>query len=197
MRALRVLVCVAVTTGACGSDSGGATSSTNGDGSIGTGGSGASTGDGASDSGQGGTTGSSAGPTDGSSSSNSDSGDGAAPADGGSDVSLDSGDANTGSPFGHCAPTRRDCPSGSFCVEGCPHGFGNNIPNQGGICSVPGRESCGCGAISQPCTTPGLHCLRPSCCDFPGLCVTVAEENAICAGPDAVRFACGSQSDVP
>jgi hypothetical protein len=106
------------------------------------------------------------------------------------DGPLESG---TSAPLVHCRPGQDDqCPSRSVCVEGCPFGFQSKIPSPGGICSVPGREPCGCGAFDQPCTTPGLHCLYPSCCDFPGICVTPDEETAICKGSDAVRFACGS-----
>lgn len=91
----------------------------------------------------------------------------------------------------HCVPNQPgECSSGSICVEGCPYGWNSNIPSTGGVCSVPGRESCGCGAFLQPCTTVGLHCLFPSCCDFLGVCVTDAEERALCAGADAVRFRC-------
>lgn len=46
------------------------------------------------------------------------------------------------------------------------------------------------GVIPDPCTTPGLDCLYAACGDYEGVCVTPAEKTAICAGPDAVRFAC-------
>lgn len=94
-------------------------------------------------------------------------------------------------PLKHCVPNQPgECPSGSICVEGCPYGWNSNIPNSGGICSVPGRESCGCGAFLQPCTTAGLHCLFSSCCDFLGVCVTDAEEQTLCTGADSLRFRC-------
>lgn len=102
-----------------------------------------------------------------------------------------SGLIDVSTPLAHCRPNEGDqCPSGAACVEGCPFGLQSSIPEPGGVCSVPGREPCGCGAFDQPCTTPGLECLYPSCCDFAGICVTPEEKTAICMGPDAIRFAC-------
>jgi len=84
------------------------------------------------------------------------------------------------------------CGKGSSCIEGCPDKGG------GGLCSVVGRETCGCGAIVyQPCTTPGLQCLYPSCCDFQGLCLTPAERQAVCSGPLAAKFNCTSAVGSP
>jgi hypothetical protein len=77
------------------------------------------------------------------------------------------------------------CPAGSICVEGCPR-----PTSPGGLCTVPGRERCGMGIVPNPCTTPGLDCLYAACGDLEGLCVTPTERARICAGPDAVRFAC-------
>lgn len=92
-------------------------------------------------------------------------------------------------PLTHCLPSSAaPCESGSICVEGCPSNPA--LPDPGGICSVPGRETCGCGAMPQPCTSAGLDCLMPSCCDYPGLCVTPDEKDVICGGPDALRFDC-------
>lgn len=115
------------------------------------------------------------------------------PSDAGmNDGSRESGAVDAGTPLAHCTPSQSDqCPSRSVCIEGCPFGFMSSIPSPGGLCSVPGREPCGCGADDQPCTTPGFLCLYPSCCDFLGVCVTPDEKTAICQGPDAVRFACG------
>jgi hypothetical protein len=104
------------------------------------------------------------------------------------------GDASsmTGSekPLSHCTPgDSNPCSPQSTCIQGCPNKPGLLGP-PGGICSVPGRESCGCGVVDQPCTSPGFKCLYPSCCDYEGLCVTQEERAAICAGADAPRFAC-------
>ena len=76
------------------------------------------------------------------------------------------------------------CGQGSSCIGGCP------LKGGGGLCSVAGRETCGCGIIDQPCTTPGLECLYPSCCDYQGLCLTPDERQTVCAGPLAAKFNC-------
>jgi hypothetical protein len=76
------------------------------------------------------------------------------------------------------------CGAGSACIVGCPRAA------TGGLCRVAGRETCGCGGVDQPCTTPGLTCLYPSCCDFMGLCLTPAERQAVCSGPLAAQFDC-------
>jgi hypothetical protein len=89
--------------------------------------------------------------------------------------------------LGHCTRGQAGtCRSGSECVQGCL----NRLPTPGGVCSVSGRESCGCGVIPSPCTTPGLVCL--TCCDSAGLCVTPAEKAIVCAGPDSARFDCSN-----
>jgi hypothetical protein len=101
-----------------------------------------------------------------------------------------------GAPLGSCRPGTADsCSAGSTCVAGCPMGSNPMVTTPGGLCSAPGRETCGCGVVLSPCTTPGLACLLPSCCDFEGLCVTPSERAVICSGPDAIRFDCaGSPS---
>jgi hypothetical protein len=97
---------------------------------------------------------------------------------------------STDKPLSHCTPgDSNPCSPQSTCIQGCPNKPGLVGP-PGGICSVPGRESCGCGVVDQPCTSPGFKCLYPSCCDYEGLCVTEEERAAICSGPDAPRFAC-------
>jgi hypothetical protein len=99
---------------------------------------------------------------------------------------------DAGAPLGPCRPGAADaCPVGSSCVQGCPNVSSPTLTTPGGLCSVPGRESCGCGVVLSPCTTAGMGCLMPACCDFEGLCVTPAERVAICSGPDALRFNCG------
>ena len=70
-----------------------------------------------------------------------------------------------------------------------PEAFDCAVP---GICSVPGRDTCGCGAVSDPCDTPGTVCLMPACCDYPGICVTPAERASICARPEGAHFDCSS-----
>jgi hypothetical protein len=94
--------------------------------------------------------------------------------------------------LGHCDPLAANpCLGGVECVEGCPYSARPGAGPRGGLCRVPGREQCGCGIIPDPCTTPGLDCLMPACCDDEGLCVTSQEKATICAGPDAFRFECG------
>jgi len=82
------------------------------------------------------------------------------------------------------------CGAGSSCVEGCPSSAKPSIGGVGGICSVPGREMCGCGAVLQPCQTPGTACLMPACCDYEGICVNPTERAAICARPEGAHFDC-------
>jgi hypothetical protein len=62
---------------------------------------------------------------------------------------------------------------------------------------VAGRETCGCGGVDQPCTTPGLDCLYPSCCDYQGLCLTPTERQAVCSGPMAAKFNCAREVSHP
>ena len=116
-----------------------------------------------------------------------DAGDAGGPDGGDEDVAG----TEAGAVLGPCAPGGQDaCPAGSMCVQGCPSSGAAGAKPPGGLCSAPGRESCGCGIIPSPCTTPGLDCLLPACCDNQGLCVTPQEKATICAGPDAFRFAC-------
>jgi hypothetical protein len=93
--------------------------------------------------------------------------------------------------LGHCDPLGAPCGGGVECVEGCPVSARPGAGPRGGLCRVPEREQCGCGIVPYPCTTPGLDCLMPACCDDEGLCVRPQEKAMICAGPDAFRFACG------
>src|SRR5262245_49934475 len=46
------------------------------------------------------------------------------------------------------------CGAGSTCITGCP----TSGPELG-VCSVPGRDTCGCGGVLDPCETPGMICL--------------------------------------
>ena len=66
-----------------------------------------------------------------------------------------------------------------------------------GVCKVPGRETCGCGAAAQACTTAGTSCLMPSCCDHQGLCVTDSERQAVCSGLMASHFRAAHPTPVP
>ena len=99
-------------------------------------------------------------------------------------------DAAPAEALGHCDPLGAPCSGGVECVEGCPFSVRPGAGPRGGLCRVPGREQCGCGIVPSPCTTPGLDCLMPACCDDEGLCVTPQEKATICAGPDAFRFDC-------
>ena len=104
--------------------------------------------------------------------------------------STDGADAGVGgAPLASCAPGSA-CGSGSTCIEGCPASAKPSVGAVGGICSVPGRDSCGCGAAIDTCTTPGTLCLMPACCDYEGICVTPIERAAICARPEAAHFDC-------
>ena len=94
-----------------------------------------------------------------------------------------------GGPLASCVPGGT-CGTGSTCIEGCPASARPSIGAVGGICSVPGRDTCGCGAVLDTCQTPGTVCLMPACCDYEGLCVTPTERAAICARPEAVHFDC-------
>lgn len=98
---------------------------------------------------------------------------------------------DSGSALASCAPAT-GCGTGSTCIEGCPSSARPSIGSVPGICSVPGRDSCGCGAALDPCTTPGTVCLMPACCDYEGICVTPPERAAICARPEGAHFDCSS-----
>jgi hypothetical protein len=116
----------------------------------------------------------------------SDASDGSSAADG-SDAGSDRG------PLASCEPGS-SCGSGSTCIEGCPASVKSSIGSVGGICSVPGRDTCGCGAVLKTCQTAGTSCLMPACCDYDGICVTPAERAAICARPEGAHFDCTSDA---
>ena len=96
-----------------------------------------------------------------------------------------------GAALASCTPDA-GCGTGSMCIEGCPSSAKPSIGAVGGICSVPGRDTCGCGVALDPCTTPGTICLMPACCDYEGICVTPAERAAICARPESAHFDCSA-----
>ena len=112
---------------------------------------------------------------------------------GNSDLSSEQTDAtgDTGSALASCAPAT-GCGAGSTCIEGCPASAKPSIGAVPGICSGPGRDTCGCGAVLDPCDTPGTVCLMPACCDYEGICVTPAERAAICARPEGAHFDCSA-----
>lgn len=101
------------------------------------------------------------------------------------DSSADAADAPI-APLASCTPTA-SCGAGSDCITGCP----TSGPERG-VCSVPGRDMCGCGAVLDPCETPGTVCLMPACCDYKGVCVTPAERADICSRPEGARFDCNA-----
>lgn len=89
-------------------------------------------------------------------------------------------------PYPSCDPAQGGaCGEGSFCREVCP-GDGSAV----GFCTIPDRDSCGCGGVFDPCDTAGTTCLMPSCCDYWGLCVTPDEGDSICDGLFAEHFDC-------
>ena len=109
---------------------------------------------------------------------------------GGLDTPADQTDGgDSGSALASCEPAA-GCGTGSTCIEGCPSSARPSIGSAPGICSVPGRDTCGCGAVLDPCTTPGTACLMPACCDYEGICVTPAERASICARPEGAHFDC-------
>ena len=101
----------------------------------------------------------------------------------------DSGAGPAGGPLASCVPGST-CADGSRCIEGCPYASGFSANPANGICGVPGRDTCGCGAVLDPCSLPGTVCLMPKCCDYEGICVTPDERVAICARPEGSRFDC-------
>jgi hypothetical protein len=114
--------------------------------------------------------------------------DGAAP-----DSSTDTGDATdagAGETLASCLLGTNTCGAGSACIQGCP-----NTGSLAGVCSVPGRDTCGCGAVVDLCDTPGTVCLMPACCDYQGICVTPAERAAICARVESGHFDCAGATD--
>jgi len=94
-----------------------------------------------------------------------------------------------GAPLASCVPAS-GCAAGSTCIEGCPASRMSTPAPAVGVCSVPGRDACGCGAVADPCDTSGTVCLMPACCDYPGICVTPEERGAICARPESAHFDC-------
>jgi hypothetical protein len=113
--------------------------------------------------------------------------DAAAP-DNSTDTS-DTTDAGAGETLASCRLGTNTCGTGSTCIQGCP-----NAGSLAGVCSVPGRDTCGCGAVLDPCDTPGTVCLMPACCDYRGICVTPAERAAICARHESGHFDCAAAS---
>jgi hypothetical protein len=105
-------------------------------------------------------------------------------------------DAPKAEPLASCAPAV-GCVAGARCVEGCPrYRVTSSVPPVG-VCTVPGRDSCGCGVVADPCETPGTFCLMPACCDFEGICVTAEERAAICARPEGAHFDCTTTDAAP
>lgn len=96
-------------------------------------------------------------------------------------------DATDAAMLASCLLGTNACGTGSTCVQGCP-----NAGSQVGICSVPGRDTCGCGGVLDLCDTPGTVCLMPACCDYQGICVTPAERAAICERVEGARFDCAA-----
>jgi len=95
----------------------------------------------------------------------------------------------TSTPLAPCGADST-CYYGLTCIEGCPASKLPSGTSAGGICSMGGRDKCGCGALADACETPGTSCLMPACCDYQGLCVTPAERATICARPEGVHFDC-------
>jgi hypothetical protein len=102
----------------------------------------------------------------------------------------------TGTPLAPCAADST-CLYGLTCIEGCPASRLASATSAGGICSMGGRDSCGCGAVADACETPGTSCLMPACCDYQGLCVTPDERADICARPEGVHFDCAKSDAGP
>jgi hypothetical protein len=102
---------------------------------------------------------------------------------------IPDGGGSAGGPLSSCREGSA-CATGSRCIVGCPY-LGSFSPNPAnGICSVPGRDTCGCGGVLDPCDLPGTVCLMPACCDYQGICVTPDERAAICARPEGSHFDC-------
>lgn len=109
---------------------------------------------------------------------------------GGSDAPSDQAETgDAAETLASCAPGTT-CGAGSLCIEGCPSSANPSIGAVPGVCGVPGRDTCGCGVIADPCDTPGTVCLMPACCDHAGICVTPTERAAICARPEGAHFDC-------
>lgn len=109
-------------------------------------------------------------------------------ADTAADVAMPA-DATDAATLASCFLGTNACGTGSTCIQGCP-----NAGSLTGVCSVPGRDTCGCGGVLDPCDTPGTVCLMPACCDSLGICVTPAERAAICARVESGHFDCAGAS---
>lgn len=96
---------------------------------------------------------------------------------------------SAGNPLGACLSSG-PCLYGLTCIEGCPSSRLGRLDIPAGVCSIGGRDTCGCGAVDDPCTTAGTTCLKPACCDYHGVCVTAAERADICARPEGAHFDC-------
>ena len=101
-------------------------------------------------------------------------------------------DATDAATLASCLPGTNACGAGSSCIQGCP-----NAGSPAGVCTVPGRDTCGCGGVLDPCSTLGTVCLMPACCDYQGICVTPAERAAICARVEGARFDCTAAGPSP
>ncbi len=88
-------------------------------------------------------------------------------------------------PLERCGDEVPCCEAGSECVDPC---------RTGGLCSVPGRDGCGCLESLDECETPGTTCLFTPC-DAPGVCVTHEEMRAICEAGAPPCFECPSCGD--
>ena len=100
----------------------------------------------------------------------------------------DVADEDTSGPM--CVPPAMACDTADSCCEGswC---VGNKCPAStgAGLCTDPAKDTCGCGAEWDDCTTPGTYCLSAGC-DYPGLCVTPEEGAAVCGSDDTGCFEC-------
>jgi len=114
----------------------------------------------------------------------------AAADDGRGDASAVDSDTDDAAMLASCGPAASGCGGGSTCIDGCPASHFPDAGSVGGVCSVPGRDTCGCGAVLDTCATAGTTCLMPACCDYPGVCVTPAERAEICARPESIHFDC-------
>jgi hypothetical protein len=97
-----------------------------------------------------------------------------------------------GTPLGSCMADAT-CLFGLTCIEGCPSSRLGLADPIAGICSIAGRDTCGCGAVDDTCETAGTVCLKPACCDYQGVCVRPEERAAICARPEGAHFDCASK----
>jgi hypothetical protein len=120
------------------------------------------------------------------------------------DSALDAGsaqdaDGQTDGGVGPCVPLGQ-CSCGldaGTCAAGCvatvcgpPSACACAAPKA--ICVDPQNGTCDCGfALIDHCAKPRSHCLCTSCADAPGaICVTDAQQSALCSGPFRSAFAC-------